>query len=93
VVVGRYAWQREIIETADRLSLGEVTAPVARPAGLGLASATRGRCGVRSLTAFFLAPYNAARLTMSKRLAPIVRPAGAALCAVLRQGVLARGAP
>ena len=36
VVVGRYAWQREIIETAEPLSLGELKVPVARPAGLVL---------------------------------------------------------
>jgi hypothetical protein len=36
VVVGRDAWQREIIETAEVLSLGEVSMPVARAAGLVL---------------------------------------------------------
>lgn len=36
VVVGRYAWQREVIEAAEVMSLGEVTVPVARPAGLVL---------------------------------------------------------
>lgn len=36
VVVGRYAWQREIIETAQPLALGELKVPVARPAGLVL---------------------------------------------------------
>ena len=36
VVIGRYAWQREIIEAAELLSLGEVKVPVARPAGLVL---------------------------------------------------------
>jgi predicted nucleotidyltransferase len=36
VVVGRYAWQREIIEAAEPLSLGEVKVRVARPAGLVL---------------------------------------------------------
>lgn len=36
VVVGRHAWQREIIETAERLSLGELEMPVARPAALVL---------------------------------------------------------
>lgn len=36
VVVGRHAWEREIIETAEPLSLGDVTVPVVRPAGLVL---------------------------------------------------------
>lgn len=36
VVVGRYAWQREIIETAERLSLGQLSVKVARAAGLVL---------------------------------------------------------
>jgi hypothetical protein len=36
VVVGRDAWQREIIEAAEFLSLGELSMPVARPAGLVL---------------------------------------------------------
>ena len=36
VVVGRYTWQREIIEAAERLSLGDLSVPVARPAGLVL---------------------------------------------------------
>jgi hypothetical protein len=36
VVVGRHAWEREIIESAEPLSLGEVTVPVVRPAGLVL---------------------------------------------------------
>jgi hypothetical protein len=36
VVVGRYAWQREIIEAAEPLSLGELSLPVARSAGLVL---------------------------------------------------------
>lgn len=36
VVVGRYAWQREIIEAAELLSLGDVSVPVARSAGLVL---------------------------------------------------------
>lgn len=36
VVVGRDAWQREIIETAEVLSLGELSMPVARAAGLVL---------------------------------------------------------
>jgi hypothetical protein len=36
VVVGRHAWEREIIEAAELLSLGELTVPVARPAGLVL---------------------------------------------------------
>ena len=34
VVVGRYAWQREVIDAAESLSLGEVSLPVARPDGL-----------------------------------------------------------
>jgi len=36
IVVGRYTWQREIIEAAERLSLGDLSVPVARPAGLVL---------------------------------------------------------
>jgi hypothetical protein len=36
VVVGRHAWEREIIESAEPLSLGELTVPVVRPAGLVL---------------------------------------------------------
>lgn len=36
VVVGRDAWQREIIEAAELLSLGELKVKVARPAGLVL---------------------------------------------------------
>jgi hypothetical protein len=36
VVVGRYAWQREIIEAAETLSIGDLSLPVARPAGLVL---------------------------------------------------------
>lgn len=36
VVVGRDTWQREIIETAEPLSLGDLSVPVARPAGLVL---------------------------------------------------------
>jgi hypothetical protein len=34
VVVGRFDWQREIIESAPRLSLGSLSLPVAAPAGL-----------------------------------------------------------
>jgi hypothetical protein len=34
--VGRYAWQREIIEAAEPLSVGDLSLPVARPAGLVL---------------------------------------------------------
>jgi len=34
VVVGRYSWQREIIEAAAPLSLGDLRVPVAVPAGL-----------------------------------------------------------
>jgi hypothetical protein len=36
VVVGRYAWQREILEAAETLSIGDLSVPVARPAGLVL---------------------------------------------------------
>jgi hypothetical protein len=36
VVVGRNAWEREIIEAAEPLSLGELKVPVVRPAGLVL---------------------------------------------------------
>lgn len=36
VVVGRYAWQADIIESAEPMSIGEVTVKVARPAGLVL---------------------------------------------------------
>jgi hypothetical protein len=36
VVVGRHAWQRDIIEAAEPLSLGEVRLRVARPAALVL---------------------------------------------------------
>ena len=36
VVVGRYAWQAEIIESAEVMSLGEVSVKVATPAGLVL---------------------------------------------------------
>jgi predicted nucleotidyltransferase len=36
VVVGRYAWQREIIEAAEPISLGELRVKVARPSGLVL---------------------------------------------------------
>ena len=36
VVVGRYAWQADIIESAERMTLGEVAVEVARPAGLVL---------------------------------------------------------
>jgi hypothetical protein len=36
VVVGRHTWQREIIEAAEHLSLGDLSVPVARPAGLVL---------------------------------------------------------
>lgn len=34
VVVGRYAWQADIIESAEPQSLGEITVKVARPVGL-----------------------------------------------------------
>lgn len=36
LIVGRHAWQREIIEGAERLSLGELSVKVARAAGLVL---------------------------------------------------------
>ncbi len=36
VVVGRYAWQADIIESAERITLGQVAVKVARPAGLVL---------------------------------------------------------
>jgi predicted nucleotidyltransferase len=36
VVVGRHDWQREIIESAEVLSIGDITLRVARPAGLVL---------------------------------------------------------
>ena len=36
VVVGRHSWQREIIEAAERLSLGEVRVKVATPAAIVL---------------------------------------------------------
>jgi predicted nucleotidyltransferase len=36
VVVGRHAWQREIIEAAPEASIGEVSLKVVRPAGLVL---------------------------------------------------------
>jgi hypothetical protein len=34
VVVGRFDWQRQIIDAAQTLSLGVLTLPVARPSGL-----------------------------------------------------------
>jgi predicted nucleotidyltransferase len=34
VVVGRFDWQREIIDSAETLSVGALSLPVARPAGL-----------------------------------------------------------
>jgi predicted nucleotidyltransferase len=34
VVVGRYAWQGEIVDAAERVSIGEITLPVVRPDGL-----------------------------------------------------------
>jgi hypothetical protein len=34
VVVGRFDWQREIVEGAQQLSVGELSLPVASPAGL-----------------------------------------------------------
>ena len=36
VVVGRYKWQKEVLDAAETRSLGEVEIPVARPAGLVL---------------------------------------------------------
>lgn len=36
VVVGRYAWQQEIVAAAETRSIGEIGLPVARPAGLVL---------------------------------------------------------
>ncbi len=36
VVVGRYAWQKTIVESAEKMSIGEVTVKVAPPAGLVL---------------------------------------------------------
>ncbi len=36
VVVGRYVWQREVIDASVRRSVGEVALPVAQPAGLVL---------------------------------------------------------
>lgn len=36
VIVGRFAWQREIVETSELLSIGELSVRVARPAGLVL---------------------------------------------------------
>jgi predicted nucleotidyltransferase len=34
LVVGRFDWQREIVESAPRLPLGELSLPVAKPRGL-----------------------------------------------------------
>jgi hypothetical protein len=39
VVVGRFSWQREIVEAAEPMSLGDLSVPVARPAGLVLLEA------------------------------------------------------
>lgn len=36
VVVGRYKWQKEIVDIAETRSIGAVEVPVARPAGLVL---------------------------------------------------------
>jgi hypothetical protein len=36
VVVGRHGWQREIVETAELISIGKVPVRLARPAGLVL---------------------------------------------------------
>jgi hypothetical protein len=33
VVVGRYRWQAEFIDSAERMTLGEVSVKVVRPAG------------------------------------------------------------
>jgi predicted nucleotidyltransferase len=53
VVVGRHAWQREIIEGAETVSIGEVAVKVVRPAGLVLlklyAGGPRDAWDVRSL--------------------------------------------
>jgi predicted nucleotidyltransferase len=53
VVVGRYGWQKEIIESAEMTSIGEVTVKVARPAGLVLlklyASGPKDAWDIRSL--------------------------------------------
>lgn len=34
VVVGRHEWQAEIVDAAERISIGEIDLPVIRPAGL-----------------------------------------------------------
>jgi predicted nucleotidyltransferase len=34
VVVGRYKWQREVLEASEPLSIGEIEIPVVRPSGL-----------------------------------------------------------
>ncbi len=36
VIVGRFAWQREIVEASELLPIGELSVRVARPAGLVL---------------------------------------------------------
>jgi hypothetical protein len=36
VVVGRHGWQREIVDAAEPISIGEVSVRIARPAGLVL---------------------------------------------------------
>jgi hypothetical protein len=36
VVVGRYAWQKSIVDSSERTAIGEFTIKVARPAGLVL---------------------------------------------------------
>jgi hypothetical protein len=36
VVVGRYKWQKEVVDQAEPHSLGEIEVPVARPSGLVL---------------------------------------------------------
>jgi hypothetical protein len=36
IVVGRFSWQRELVEAAEPLSLGELSVPVARAAALVL---------------------------------------------------------
>lgn len=36
VVVGRYKWQKEVVDSAETRSIGDIEVPVARPAGLVL---------------------------------------------------------
>jgi predicted nucleotidyltransferase len=60
VVVGRYVWQREILDDAERRSIGEVELPVARPAGLVLlklhAGGPKDAWDIRSLLESHAAP-------------------------------------